>query len=360
MDDPIIKPVEHMAFPQSRIDAIEQSQRNTQPYKSPHHPDPTKRGPGATPGRPVVGADMQSNFTIPESYPKDLQPTAQERPTVPVPMSAPMPQGQPVVPPGFTTPTSEEEAVAVDLPSNYAFYDFKALYVKPFKGRHMAKLSRAREEGSTLFTVEAVSAVLSTPEGHQHLAFKLTVPDFYYMLYWLRLNSFTKTSFIHNSTCTNPVHVEQVSKGEVAADTLKHSEIITRATLKETKLLTIPNIEDFALDYPGVVVKVCTMQDALEMTEDPDFVDEEFRYAAEVACYLDMNVDNGDGTYRKANLKERIEVVNDMSPDDINIVKAYERAISDYGIVESVEVTCRHCKDRRIDPIVLQAHSFFQ
>lgn len=359
MDDPIIKPVEFMPFPAARVEAIEQRQRNTQPYKSPHHPDPTKRGPGATPGRPVVGADMQSNFVIPEVSPQQNQPV-QQRPIIPVPASAPVGQGIPVVQPGFTVPTSEEEAVAVDLPSNYAFYDFKALYVRPFKGRNMAKLSRAREEGSTQFTVEAVSSVLSTPEGHQHVAFKLTVPDFYYMLYWLRLNSFTKTSFIHNSTCPNPVHIEQVSKGEVAADTLKHSEIITRATLKETKLLVIPNEADYVLDYPGVRVKVCTMQDALEMTEDPDFVNEEFRYAAEVACYLDMNIDNGDGTLRKASLKERIEVVYDMSPDDINTVKNYEKAISDYGIVESVEVTCRHCKQTRTDPIVLQAHSFFQ
>lgn len=352
--DKEIKAEEFVPFPAARQQQIEQHRKSAEGYQSPHHPRNKM---------PIVGADMKTNYELPAGAVQS-RPTPQEVVASPAYVNAQIVASAPTVPvaaPGYTTPTSEEEAVLVALPSNFAFYDFKDLYIKPFKGRHLAKLSRAREEGSTLYTVEAVSSVLSTPQGHNNLGFKLTVPDFYYILYWLRLNSFTKTSFLHKSTCTDDAHVEKVAKGEMLPDTLKAAEVISRANLKETFLTEIPNKELFKLDYPNAEVKICTMQDAMEMTEDPDFVSEEFRFAAEIACYLQIpDVQSGDGSYRPATLRERIVIVDDMSPDDIRTIKAYEKAVTDYGITETIDVTCKHCGAKRREAIVLDAHSFFQ
>jgi hypothetical protein len=347
---------EFVPFPAQRIQQLEERRKAAEPYHSPHHPLPrTNPIPG------IVGADMKTNFTMAEAQPAtDAHQASPAYVNAQVAAAAPIAPQIPVVVPGFTTPTSEEEAVPIALPSGYAFYDFKDLYIKPFKGRHMAKLSRAREEGSTLYTVEAVSAVLSTPQGHTHLAFQLTVPDFYYVLYWLRLNSFTKTAFMHKTSCANEKHIEAVAEGKLLKDTLVIAEVINRASMQETNLKSIPNKEAFKLDLPGAWVKVCTMQDALEMTEDAEFISEEFRYAAEIACYLDVSdVQNEDKTFRKATLRERIAYVDEMSPDDIQTVKSFEKAVTDYGIIETISVTCKHCGQKRTDAITLDAHSFF-
>lgn len=342
---------EFVPFPTSHVQQVEARRKAAEPYHSPHHPHARK-----TPG--IVGVDMQSNYTMPST--NDMQVATPAYVNAQQVVAAPVDNQIPVVVPGYTVPTSEEEAVPIALPSGYAFYDFKDLYIRPLKGRHMAKLSRAREEGSTLYTVEVVSAVLSTPQGHTNLAFQLTVPDFYYVLYWLRLNSFTKTAFMHKTSCTNEEHIKAVAEGKLLQDTLKIGEIINRAAMKETLLTSVPNKEAYALEFPGIGVRVCTMQDALEMTEDADFVSEEFRYAAEIACYLDVpDIRTETGSSRKASLRERIAYVDEMSPDDIQTIKAYERAVTNYGIEETINVTCKHCGTKRIDPIVLDAHSFF-
>lgn len=347
------KPEEFLPFPAARVAQIEATAKAKAPYMSPHHPNARKNP------TPVVGSQLTTNIdTERMGMPQQARPAA-----APINPPAVGRSNIPVVPPGFSTPTSHDEAVLIALPSGYTFYNFKDLYIVPFKGRHIAKLSRAREEGSTLHTVEAVSSVLSTPSGQQHLAFDLTIPDFYYVLFWLRMNSFTKTTFVHTSTCDDPEHIQQVADGLIEASTLQHSEIITKASLKEKLLTEVPNPEDYLLDYPNAWVRAATMRDALEMIEDPDFANEEFRYSAELACNLGIPyvVEPESGLTRRATLRERIEVINDMSPDDHQTIRAYEEAISDYGITESVTVKCKHCKAKpRVDPIVLDAHCFFR
>src|SRR6185503_13223273 len=74
---------------------------------------------------------------------------------------------------------SEHEAVSFALPSNFWYYDFKDVYIKPFRGRNFSKLSRARDEESLLHVVEAVSSVIHNAQYPQGLAFELTMPDFY-------------------------------------------------------------------------------------------------------------------------------------------------------------------------------------
>src|ERR1700737_1099624 len=296
---------EFKPFPIERTQQIEARQRAKQPYQSPHLPK-----------NRVAAADMQLSVL----------------PSVPVQN------------PGFTAPMSEPEAVALELPSRYAFNDFKDLYIKTFKGLHLAKLSRAKEEGSTLHMVETVSSVLSNSNGDTNLGFKLTVPDFYFVLYWLRLNSYTKSVFTHESICVNEEHIQKVSEGLLPAESLCQGELIHKSTLQTTMLDNVPNLENFKLSS-GVELRQPTMQDAIEMLEDPDFANADFRFSAQVASYIKVPL----------SLKERIAIVNEMSPDDITTIKDYEKATPMYGIVEKVRVTCRGCGAVKMDEIRLDA-----
>jgi len=273
----------------------------------------------------------------------------------PIPMAAPIPEPQPYV---HVTPNSEDEAVSFELPSNFLFYDFKDLYIKPFKGRQFSKLHRAREEESLLHVVEAVSAVISTATIKEGLGFWLTLPDFYACLYWLRMHSFLKHGFTHQTICRSKKHHEWVEKGRlaengetripVAADTLKHAEIINKASLKTRNLTELPNLEDFQLSYPGLKLVPVLMRDVLEITmnESTD------RFAARTASSFQFED-------RFATLQERMAIVDDLSGDDIATIAAWEKACSNYGVEESIKWTCKTCGHIHTDELQIEAHSFF-
>lgn len=270
--------------------------------------------------------------------------------------------------PGFTGGLQDDSAVIMDLPSRYAFYDFKDLYAVPFKGVHMRKLFAARQTQSQLHVVEAVSTVLSNTAGDTKLAFKLTMPDFYFIMHWLRMESFTKSAFIHNSVCRNPEHIKEVQSGRVAQDTLTHSQVINKSTLKTKMLERVPNPEAYPLSIrnltlgelrvQNLALGPATMADTLEVSEHPDVMDSEFQYAASKAVYLKADRDSNTG--RELTFSDKLKIVDELSPDDHLIISAYEKVATDYGVDETVQVTCKHCGHSRIDKIFIGAASFFQ
>ncbi len=337
---------EFQAFPKTHTQQIETRRKAEEPYVSPKlSPEAlavieAQRQRKAQQGSRAAASGIQG--TIQETYP---QAPAMEY------QAASAPVGIPIQSPGFTAPTSEPEAVILDLPSRYAFYDFKDLYVQPFRGRHLAKLSRASEEGSTLHMVEAVSSVLSNTQGDRNLGFRLTASDFYFVLYWLRLNSFTKTAFLHETTCSAQKHLDLIADNKLEPSTLRHKEIISKSSLRIDMLDKIPDPADYPLEYQGVYLKPSTMQDAIEFTEHPRFDDPEFRYAAQLAVNIHVP---GAKT-----LDEHILVVDDMCAEDHHTIAAYESACASYGIVEQIRVICKHCGASKVDRVKVAASSFF-
>lgn len=310
---------------------------------NPHHPDPSKRITGG-PKMAAQGMTMAAPGT----------PPAQPTPRMPRPAAsaAPMaPQAYTQEPlPVSLVPNSEAEAVSFALPSNFMFYGFSDLYIKPFKGRHFSKLHRAREEESMLHVVEAVSAVVGSTTGPQQgLAFYLTLPDFYACLYWLRMHSFLKHGFTHQTMCRSIAHQTKVNNGELSADTLKHAETISKTSLKTKTLDTPLDMSQFQLDYPGLRLVPATMKEVLEITMN-DNID---RFAARTAATF--QIEGAEGLP----LAERMKIVDDLSGDDIATISAFEQAASDYGVEESIRWTCKTCGQAHTDPIELEAHSFF-
>lgn len=309
---------------------------------NPHHPH-AKQAAQAQPRVAAAGISLAT--------PGTAAPT--NRPPMPQPMAAPITEPQPYV---HVTPNSEDEAVSFALPSNFLVYDFKELYIRPFKGRHFSKLHRAREEESMLHLVEVVSSVVSNAMYPTGLAFELTLPDFYSCLYWLRMHSFLKHGFTHQTMCRSKVHHEWVEKGRptdqglvrIEADTLKHAEVINKASLKTKELTALPNATEFSLDYPGIKLVPMLMKDVLEITMNEN-ID---RFVARTAASIQL-VD------RNASLAERMALVDDLSADDIATIAKYEKVISDYGVVESLKWKCKTCGHLHTDELEIEAHSFF-
>jgi len=289
--------------------------------------------------------------------------------------------------PGFVRPIADAEYTAVALPSNFGFYSFKDLYVRPFSVRHLAKLQKAHRESSLLPVVEAVSSVIYTSDplyAGRPMGFELTLPDFYFVLYWLRLNSFTKSNYVHNTVCADEKHrqrvidfksldqyakevqagrmsveaFEQIKASALPEESLNISQIVTATDVKVNHLETMPDPEIYRFeDEDRLVFRPPTMKDTLEFAEHPKMADanerEEFSYLAQIA----VHVGHRDPSIALS-LDQRIGIIENLTPDQAQLVAAYEKQVRSYGVEEKVRVQCKECGAARVSKLTLAAHSF--
>ena len=139
MTEPLVNPApQHFAFPAERQAQIEAATAARQAQSAPFQ----RKAPVTMPT--MQHPQDRSGSTFPQQ-----QPTFTGTPTAPTQV-APAAAYPSVVNPdqGFTAPVADPEGASLGLPSKFAYYAFKDLYVKPFKARHLAKLSRAHAEGS--------------------------------------------------------------------------------------------------------------------------------------------------------------------------------------------------------------------
>lgn len=243
------------------------------------------------------------------------------------------------------------EGILLGLPSKHKFYKFKDLYTKSLTGFHMPKLARARSERNSRLTAEVLGSVLSTTDpkiNDKELVFKLTVEDYYFLLYWHLMNSFAEPFITIRSYCIGLEHTSEVEQGKKPMSSLAISE---KRRIEGLELRQFEEPEDFK-DYEELVgqpLQPCTVGDQLDWMEHPKFAeDEEFRYAGRYACFLNTG----------GRLTDRIEVFNTLSLQQISYLKEYSEKVSDYGINHKVEVTCKECGVSRREVILLDAHTF--
>lgn len=290
-----------------------------------------------------------------EEYP---QPEAEwHEPPRPRPMAAPTQGMAENVMPGYQAPISDAEGESIALPSRFAYYPFKDLYVRPFKGGHLAKIARAAQTGSMQPLVEAVDTVVycSDPE-QKNLAFRLTMPDFWFVLHWLRHNSYTKPTYTHSDTCRNPEHLEKVAKGELHKDSLRMKATISSTTLKVHELEFIPNPAEFNLGMDASYeLAPPTMRDALEFLEHPLMRRPETRVEF---AYLAQKASHVHGVYEYKSLDERVEYVENASAGLALMLDQFATATKGYGVEEFIHMNCKVCGASRKSNIVLDASAF--
>jgi hypothetical protein len=252
---------------------------------------------------------------------------------------------------GAPAPVAEAEGISLALPSRFFYYGFKDLYVKPFRALHLAKLSKAHEDRSVLPLVEAVSSVLRTTEPTPvPVGFMLSVADFYYVLYWLKLHSYTKSVLLNTTFCLDPKHLQAVEEKRMSEDSLKIVTRITKNELQITELEEVPNPEYFKMGAP-YFLRPATMQDTLEFLEHPNYLDAEFQFLAKLASNF-----NSSEHYLK--LDERIKLVEEFDGDTVLMLQKYEQAVDKFGVVETIKVKCPGCGAEREAQLTLDAHSF--
>lgn len=253
-------------------------------------------------------------------------------------------------PASHTTPMVDPEAISIDLPSKFAYYTFKDLYVKPFRLSHLAKVSKSHETASMQTLAEVVSSVLSTPTGEENIAFKLSMADFTAVLYWLRLNSFTKKQMRIEHECQDPNHVKMVKAGAKSISSLKVTTIYSASDI-QTNYLTPPDhnkYKVFVEGYGEVGMRPETVQDVVEFVDDENWTDPEFQYKARVASVLNLPL----------RLQKKVELLDKLSPDDGLLALEFADLMDQYGIEETVQTRCTECGASTAVKVAVDALAF--
>jgi hypothetical protein len=113
-------------------------------------------------------------------------------------------------------PNLDATYLSEGLPSYYRFYDFQALHMRPFVPREQFALQRARTEGNINHTIAAISATI------QGDAYRLTVGDFWFLMYQQRLRSYKKSPFMVGPwQCTSDVHLKAIEDKQTQLEELR-------------------------------------------------------------------------------------------------------------------------------------------
>lgn len=245
-----------------------------------------------------------------------------------------------------------------DLPSNFYFYDFQTLSVGPVLGFHQAKFSRAAKEKRTRYMVDAISTLL--PEDIS--AWELTIPDFYWLLYWIRMTYYTKVQLVHTAVCTNPVHIKKIQRGELPKESLMSVHTLSKSILNENvfqqqpleEFLETANLE-FLENSPFTLAPSC-IADIVDIEEN--LLDHEnypeIEYLVDYAGYLQ----NRDSSTPKMSMQERCKFVETLTTEDLSTIEQFRALVSAYGVEESIRFTCPECRAESETKISISAHSF--
>lgn len=277
----------------------------------------------------------------------------------------------------------------VYLPSQCLPYAWKDIQVRRFNVEEIRAIIRARNSGNLRHLIRAVDATLTRPVTD------LTMGDFWFLMYWHRLNSYKKAPFIIQWSCNNPEHLDWVEHGRDVDGVIVKSEpesLRNLLTIAKSNLVT-PEIDlaryqevterlwqEYGLRVrpQGVVDFINAIEEDSELVESrttarrardaasaaagdvdavvaldeiDDAVDDEdrgfmYRYAALL-----------DPEYHGTSLQDRVAWLATQAPDMlVDLEEVLE--VTDHGVTESWNVTCKECAHQRTINQSLDALTF--
>lgn len=272
---------------------------------------------------------------------------------------------------------TDPQYMSISLPSLFRFYDFKHLSVRNIKGFHQAKFSRAAKEANVRYLVEAISSTM----GDKVSAFDLTSNDFYFVMYWQRINSYPKNPQIITHMCDNMEHLKatQLPEGNPKRKTLESLKIeaFLDNTTTDTVYLEEWDMSKWADLDEKYGLGVETMRDIV------DFEDLQEEMAAQRAARrnrpvqartVDEEADDeisedelmwlgGRAAFLaklpgRESLQARIEIVKQMDADEIAALEEYKDAVTAYGVKEFANLKCKECGAHHRVQLSVDALSF--
>lgn len=285
----------------------------------------------------------------------------------------------------FAEKNPEYTDLAKEIPSSMAFYPGNSLSIKTFRTPHIIKLIDAIEMEDLRLVVEAVSAVLEPSFS----ALDLTPEDFFYCMYWLKINSFKKHPYEVSYVCTNPAHHEKVLKKLLPEKSLHNIEIVKQVGQLTIEKLTpeainrsIEILNQIKAEY-GIDVFPMRMRDYLdlqgylkrttllgtrieELNAVGDYDSDELEEIKAKKREIDAQYALKDyAPYiclpdPKATVADKINYLNnlDLGPDFLMDLDEFIKSLS-HGVKETAVVHCQECKAKVEINVSIEALHFF-
>lgn len=289
-----------------------------------------------------------------------------------------------------------------DLPSNYIFYPYQRLSVRRFSfPQDMKKLYHAHTTGNFRELVQVINATIDSDKS----AFDLTAGDFYFLLYWHRINSLPKNPMKIEFTCENQDHLDKIEALEAQIKTAgspeekialetDHKKLVD--SLDNTDYLKATNIQAISINkekaeqisafvqhvrdnsshhclfYPARVIDICDSLEMLEQLTDAKNIMlrgtpqkaglEIARKTSEVADedWLNQYASCLNPKAHGLTLDARRKWLASQNFDNDFMDDADKfNEMTKHGVIESVKLTCRGCGNTVETPISIDISSFF-
>jgi hypothetical protein len=231
-----------------------------------------------------------------------------------------------------------------ELPSEFLPYpDRQFIMVRPFSVKELKLIARSIETGNVDYITQAIDNCIDID------VYELTIPDYYYLYYWFRIESYPNTPHYMEWVCDETV------KDKVCG--YENTSQLTQASIKLVHLKTdlgFTGITDTRLDYP----RVSLLEDlntanadrkALTKKEQP----EQFSLDDLVLVDAAKWIKEGRTIFDKLKI---LDQQRDLSLYES--ASAANKALQ-YGVYEFTTVTCRGCGAKRRYRVLLDAPKFF-
>lgn len=264
----------------------------------------------------------------------------------------------------------DSQYLTTGLPSKCLFYGFtdNSIGVRRFNNDDVCKIYDARADKSMRMLVEAVGATLD-----RFSVWDLTVGDFWFLMYWHRINSYPKNPFIVNWTCVSDEHLELIRQNKQEIKSLEQEMMLKRSDLQTVELEEKSLLEQIGRIHHefGVSATLMRMGDyvrIIEMEEENDAARahnvtagktlEKVTVPYKASDFLLARHASNLSTKHGLTLADRMAALHTLA--DFSLWPQLDKLVTlgDHGVVEKYHVGCKVCGAKAEVEVALDALTF--
>lgn len=291
----------------------------------------------ASAGFSVDGQPLPSNLgpDVGSGHDQDLELMQEDRLPKPVASSVSQPRK-----PKDKTVVDSRFIELTELPSNFIPYDFKSIYVRPFAVSELKLIARSIEQKSIDYITQAIDNCLDVD------VYQLTIPDYFYLYYWFRIESYPSTPYYSHWVCDELLDGKPCSHNNVTPLTKNQLSV----SYLEDDVLTAANL-DPRLDFP----RVSLLEDLSIAALDKNDPKQLSLFQSDELFLVDAAKWVKAGT----TIFDKIKILEEQP--DLNLYELAKLANQQYqyGVYEYTLVQCGGCGAKRRFKVMLDAPKFF-
>ena len=239
-----------------------------------------------------------------------------------------------------------------ELPSNFKPYPGRNhIMIRPFSVRELKLIARSIEHNNVDFITQAIDNCIDMD------VYQLTIPDYFYLYYWFRIESYPNTPHYMEWVCDEETKDDQ---GNVTG-TCNH-ENTSQLKKSDIKLIHLDDLEfdlsqlDPRLDFPRVKL----LEDLSQASEDKKKYDKQGNDEGNQFKIDDLIlVDAAKWIKEGTTIWDKLRLLEEQPNLDLYEVANKTNKALQFGVYEYTLVSCGRCGAKRRYRVLLDAPRFF-